>query len=242
MTAMQDFELIREKIAGVASIRDALFVLKSQIPGLGGCDLAYEYMIRDTSFVRGDLVSMTTLPRTFTDLYYPSGGPNSDPVLENVHAGSRPFTVELEKLFKGKNTKFYGNKFYASLYSSGRKYFLAYPFQNNDKIGFGAFTLFATQRQKDTELPPSYFTAIGLELHKSLKEHGQLAAYFGLIDKEKFVLARMAEGKTAADIAQELGITVRSIELRLQSGRKKLQARTTTEAVYKAVAYSILPH
>lgn len=47
-------------------------------------------------------------------------------------------------------------------------------------------------------------------------------------------------GKTAMDIADALTVTQRTVELRLQSLRKKLRARTTTEAVYKAICYGIL--
>jgi DNA-binding CsgD family transcriptional regulator len=198
-------------------------------------------MIKDTSYVRGDLVNMTTLSRKYTDLYYPGGGPNSDPVLEHVSADSGPFYVGLEKLFMEKNTKFSGNKFYAALFENGCEYFAAYPFKDDAGIGFGVFTIFATAEQMNSERPPKYFQNLAFEFHNILKSNGQLANHFNLLDREKFVLAKMADGKTAADIAQELGITVRSIELRLQSARKKLQARTTTEAVYKAVAYSILP-
>lgn len=242
MYASQDLNDLKNEIGRTSSIRGALFVLKEKFQGVNGCDVAYEYMMKDTSYVRGDLVSVTTLSSKFTDLYLPCGGPNSDPVLEHATADSRPFCVSLKKLFTEKNTKYSGNKFYGALLENGCDYFAASPFKDDVGIGFGVFTIFATAAHINTERPPEYFHDVGLQFHKILKAKGQLARHFDLQDKERFVLAKMADGKIAADIAQELGITVRSIEMRLQSARKKLHARTTTEAVYKATAYSILPY
>jgi len=242
MHLLNEFEKVKKSVESATTIRKALFILKSDMPSFNQCDIAYEYMIKDTSYVRADLVSMTTLPQKYTDLYFPGGGPNADPVLENVQADSDPFNVELKKLCAGKNTKFYGNKFYTALYENGCEYFSAYPFKDDLGIGFGVLTVFATAEHRKTNPPQDKLQAFALEFHKVLKSNGQLASHFNLLDRERYVLAKMADGKTAADIAQELDITVRSIEMRLQSARKKLHARTTTEAIYKAVAYSILPY
>ncbi len=81
---------------------------------------------------------------------------------------------------------------------------------------------------------------IARQFHHGVKTEGLIAKYFNITDKEKFALEAMAVGKTTADIAVELGLKQRAIELRLQNARKKLRARTTTEAVYKASAYAII--
>ncbi|NNC36343.1 MAG: helix-turn-helix transcriptional regulator [Hyphomonadaceae bacterium] len=241
MTTNNNFHSLFEHLETTSSIRGALFRLQSKFGELHGCDLAYEYMMKDTSFVRGDLVSMTTLSRRFTDLYFPGGGPNSDPVLEHVTADSDPFRVSLRKLCAGKQTKFYGNKFYTALLENGCENFTSFPFKDDMGIGFGVFTIFATSDFLDQKVKDEYYRELALNFHKCMKSGGQLARYFNILDREHHALSKMADGKTAADIAQDLDVTPRSIELRLQSVRKKLQARTTTEAVYKAVAYSILP-
>jgi len=131
MNLVNEFEKVKRSVESAASIREALFIVKTDVPSLNQCDIAYEYMIKDTSYVRADLVSMTTLSRSYTDLYFPGGGPNTDPVLENVNANSTPFHVELKKLCAGKNTKFYGNKFYTALYEKGCECFSAYPFKDD---------------------------------------------------------------------------------------------------------------
>jgi DNA-binding CsgD family transcriptional regulator len=237
-----NFETVSVQIANAPTLRDALFVLKTEHKSFGGCDIAYEYLIRGASYVRGDLVSMTTMSRKFTDLYLPAGGPNADPVLENADTNHEPFIVDLMKLGRDKKSKYATNKFFSALVKSGRKYFIAYPFMSEDRIGRGILTIMADQAQKDAGLHSDFFAYIGQQFHKSIKQNGQLIRYFNIDDKERHVLSRMADGKTAADIAEELGLSGRSVELRLQSARKKLKARTTTEAVYKAVAYAILPY
>ena len=77
--------------------------------------------------------------------------------------------------------------------------------------------------------------------HMTMHRHKQMATHFDLSKKQSTALASVAKGQTAGDIAEQTGLVERSIELRLQQGRKKLSARTTTEAVYKALAYGILP-
>jgi DNA-binding NarL/FixJ family response regulator len=124
---------------------------------------------------------------------------------------------------------------------NGHRYLSAYPFESDARIGRIILTVFSNQKQFDLKIDPAQFIDIGRRLHRSFKNNGQLKDYFGIEEKEQLVLSRMADGKTAADIAQELDVTVRTIEMRLQNARKKLKARTTTEAVYKSVAYGILP-
>lgn len=228
-------------VAKAKSIRDALFVLKTSAREFGGCDIAYEFVIRRASHVRGDLVSMTTLSRRYTDLYYPDGGPNSDPVLENIDNEYNPFIIDLKPLCLTKGSKYAANKFFNSLLQNGHRYLSAYPFESDARIGRIILTVFSNQKQFDLKIDPAQFIDIGRRLHRSFKNNGQLKDYFGIEEKEQLVLSRMADGKTAADIAQELDVTVRTIEMRLQNARKKLKARTTTEAVYKSVAYGILP-
>lgn len=55
-----------------------------------------------------------------------------------------------------------------------------------------------------TQYSSDYFQEIALEFHKSMKSNRQLANHINLLNRKRFVLARMADGKTAEDLAQEI--------------------------------------
>lgn len=240
MTDSAEFSSVQADIVAAKSLRDALFILKLKLATFGGCDVAYEFAVRPNAYIRFDLVSMTTLSRRFTDLYPMTGGTNADPVVENIGTMTEPLFVDLEKLTRGKATRFYHHKFFTNLAESGRPGLAAYPFTNPNRIGYGVMTIFESRAQRNTAREPAYYINIAQAFHNSVTRHGQIARYFGIVPNEHFALDRMAQGQNAADVAMELGLTQRTIEKRLQSARTKLSARTTNEAIYKAAAYGIL--
>jgi len=240
MVGVTDFDSVKADIAGAGSVRGALFVLKTRLAAFGNCHLAYEYVIKGNAYIRGDLINMTTLPPAIPELYMESGGTNADPVIENMAKRKAPLFIDIKKLCSTKNSRFYKNRFLISLLKMQCTGFAAYPFLNGDERGHGVFTII-TDRELTARLnAPDYYKDIALRLHKSLRRHGQITKYFDINENEVFALGKMAEGKSAADIAGNIGVTTRTVELRLQSVRKKLKARTTTEAAYKAAIYSII--
>ena len=77
--------------------------------------------------------------------------------------------------------------------------------------------------------------------HREMVRHKKLAHHFKITPKQLEALSWVSKGRTAAYLAEKLEISERSIEMRLQEARKKLYSKTTAEAVYKALAYGILP-
>jgi DNA-binding NarL/FixJ family response regulator len=61
-----------------------------------------------------------------------------------------------------------------------------------------------------------------------------------LNDREIDTLTWVARGKTSAEIAQELGLTKRTVDFHINNARMKLGATTRTAAVYKAVAAGLI--
>lgn len=59
-------------------------------------------------------------------------------------------------------------------------------------------------------------------------------------DREKEVLAWIAEGKTAEETATILGISRRTVEWHIQNARRKVQATNIVHAVAMAVRYGII--
>lgn len=221
------------------SLRGALFCLKNNVPEFMGYNIGYEYFVREHSYMRGDVIVQTTLPHNIMEQYGESGGQNADPIIENIAKLEDKYTIDLTKLVKGKPSK-YKTKFFTSLSKMGVKTLTAYAFLPPDSHGFGAITLMEEKPNASFAYSPERFAQIGYHFHTLIKRHGLLMRYLGITEKERAVLDRMADGKTAQDVAQESGVTPRTIEMRLQSARRKLKSRTTTEAVFKSICYGIL--
>ena len=222
------------------SIRGALFILKNNVAEFSNCHIAYEFMLRENSYIRSDHVKASTLAHEITDIYMPSGGPNSDPVIETIGSMKKPLFIDIGKLCATTKSVYYKNPFFISLMKLGYPSLAAYPILLDGRDKFGILTVIETPKQQNNRCAPEYYLEAGKAFHQIIKKHGHLARYFAIDDEECFILEKMAGGKTSYDVAHELQVTQRTVERRLQSARKKLKARTTTEAVYKAAAYAII--
>lgn len=232
---------IEQVVSKTNSIRGALFALKNNIGLFGGCHLAFEQMVQKNSYLRGDLITMTTLPGEFTDLYYPSGGTNNDPVIENIGNLKGLIKVDLREVLSAPNSKYHANPFFGAMLERGWVSLASYSMTEFLQIGHAALTVFEDETQSRRNLDTFNMIEVANHFKNCLRKHGQIKRYFGLSEAERNVLQRSGEGRTAEDLAVEFNVSRRAIELRLQNARKKLTARTTTEAVYKAIAYGILP-
>ncbi len=230
---------IELKLAEARSIRGAIFRLQALLGAHGGAHLAYTFLLHRNSYIRGDEVSATTMPEEVTKHYWQNGGTNTDPVVEIVPKMHAPQMMDLVDIVEDKQRIYHNNQYLTAIIEQGWQKLMVYPiFPEVGASYYSAFTILGLPDEpKRTE---QFYMEVGRLFHRSLKKYGLFRAYFKITSKEKKVLEYMAVGKTTLDIASELGLKQRSIELRLQNARKKLRARTTTEAVYKAAAYSII--
>jgi DNA-binding CsgD family transcriptional regulator len=238
----QSLEWLESELKDVSSLAEGLSLLRDYLAPLGVFDLVYGFMVRPLSFVRHDVIFTATLPSKLMEEYYKSGGPNADPVAENTALMSKPMFIDLAMLYNGKtNGKYYRHKFVKAMIEAGYESLWACPITDKHSIGFGSMTYYQHMQGNKLKIRSTEMKKIGSLFHKTMKKNGQLAGYFDLTHLEKTTLSKMAEGKTVRDIAWKAKRTSRTIELRLGAARKKLRARTTTEAVYKAAAYGIFP-
>jgi len=115
------------------------------------------------------------------------------------------------------------------------------PFLGAVKNGYGFLIMFQDNKTGAPKLDVNQLKAFGPLYHHSMIKYKQMARHFKLTNKQSEALASAAKGRTAGYLATQIGLTERTIELRLQQARKKLHAKTTAEAVYKALTYGILP-
>jgi len=236
----RDFPDIEDLLCKANSLRGALFILKNNVPEFMGCNIGYEYFVRKHSYKRGDVIVQTTLPNSLTTQYTPSGGQNADPVIESIPTLKDRHTIDLHKLTSVRGSKYYKHKFFTSMFEGGVKSITVYAFLPETSRGFGGLSIMEKSFQASHAYPPERYAEIGYYFHRLMLRHGHIMRFLDMTEKEQKVLERMADGKTAQDVAQEFDVTPRTIEMRLQSARQKLKSRTTTEAVYKSVCYGIL--
>jgi len=235
----ENFPDIEDAISEAHSLRGALFILKNHVPEFMGNNVTYEYFVRANGFMRGDVITATTLPSSVTSLYVASGGQNADPVIERIAKVKDKYTVSLEGITKGRRPK-YKTKFYKAMSEIGIQTMTVYAFLPPKSRGYGGFTVLEETPNASLAYPAERYARIALYFHILMMQNGQIMRYLDINEKEQNALKRMADGKTAQDVAQEESVTSRTVEMRLASARKKLKSRTTTEAVFKSVCYGIL--
>ena len=223
------------------SVRGALYRMKDNFEVFGGCDLAYEYFMWPWSYIRGDLLNATTLSKSVSDLYSASGGTNTDPIIDQVAKGPSFVEVRLHEVLSDASSKYFANPFFQALADKGCRTLAATCLPPSETIGHGAFTIFETREQEERRLPLHDMQVFVLEWHRELVRTGRLGAHFGVTPVEAAALEAVAAGRTAADMAERENVTVRTMEMRLQGARRKLNVRNSSEAVYKAVAHGLLP-
>ena len=233
-------DLVAEVIAPANSLRGALFRLQTRINLFDGHPIAYELMLRPGSYIRADLINMTTLPVSLTNRYRSMGGTNADPVLENLHGAVEPIAFDLRILCEDRNTRYFQNPFYRGLVEAGLPYCFAIPFQDAAKSCYGALTIFDSVKPDRRRRDAEDLLAIAAAFHRAVLASDLFAAYFGLTERELETLTGTASGQTAADLAELESLSPRTIEARLESARRKLMAKSTAEAVYKAATYRLI--
>jgi DNA-binding CsgD family transcriptional regulator len=221
---------------------DGLQILKSNLKSQGVRDIVYTFMLYEKSYVRGDYMLHGTFPPEIRQLYEQSGGGAAFRFGEILAQISAPLFFDIKALLDIKSPMHSYNSCAPHIYERGYHTAWIIPFSKEDIGGYGFLMLFQDSRSGAPVMDIKQLAKYAPLYHKSMKQHKQMAGYYGLTQKQCEALAGMAKGQTAGDIADHLGLTERSVELRLQEARKKLRARTTTEAAYKALAYGILPN
>ncbi|MGI9356965.1 MAG: hypothetical protein ACR2PF_17625 [Rhizobiaceae bacterium] len=104
-------------------------------------------------------------------------------------------------------------------------------------IGHGAFTVVSDERQRTNRPSNVAILAFVSSWHRLMRGMRLTGAHFEGSKKEAQTLEAVAARPIAEDITARDGVATRSVEMRLQSLRRKLKVRHSGDAVYKAVAH-----
>ena len=241
-----DFEELlnntRDDLVSTGSIYQALLRLNEHLTPLGIRDIIYVYMLHAKSHIRNDYIFLSSFPDELGALFRQDGGGASYMFGDVLPRLKEPLFWDIEASQNPDHPFFSYNRANKFIYERGYRDAWLIPMDMRHLSGYGFMMIFQESRQGAPRLDVEQLSLIGPFYHDLMKKHGLTAGHFMLSEKQCVVLEGMAEGKTAADLAAILGIAQRSVELRLKNARLKLRARTTTEAVYKARAYGILPY
>lgn len=107
--------------------------------------------------------------------------------------------------------------------------------------GYGALTHGLEARHAPPPLPGDGLGTLAHAFHDAVRKSGMLARHVGLTDLERDTLQQFAQGRTTEEIAHLTGVSRQAVDQRMLRARKKLRARNTIEAMYKAMVYGALP-
>lgn len=238
--SQNDQDEMLEMLAGANSIRGALFKVKNDFPILAECDIAYELLPWAKSYIRSDLVAISSLPNEMIELYFPSGGTNTDPVIDKAGKQAGLFTVDIAGAIAAGKTRYTGNPFFAALLDRNCTSLGAYFLTGSAYIGYPIFTIFESPSMVANRPAVNDILALAGSFHFAIRELGLMARHLKVTELEQVVLLDTARGRTAEDLSAEYGVSQRTVELRLQSVRKKLRARNTAEAAFKGLIYGVV--
>lgn len=230
-----------EDAPDLSTLQAQLNVFNEQLKALGGRDVVYGFAAHRHMLARHDLIMVKTLPADTENDYTNSGGVFSDPVADALMKSQKePFFIDIGKLIEEESERRFVNPYSRALRSRGYCRVWCFPFHEADHQGFGALSVFQDEAPGAPDLDPEVLKPLVLDFHVRTKNQGHLGGVFKLTDREIDVLWASALGHAANWVADRDDVSVRAVELRLQSARRKLRARSTTEAVYKATVYGIL--
>jgi|GEM_PF-3052825 len=233
---------INDRLGQYDTVYESLHELNTYLKPFGVAHLTYGFMLHRKSHLRqNDNILYATFDKTIRDIGIKDGGALTYQFADVIPRSDKPLFFDLEKTLHGKGPLYSHNESYRAIYTAGYRQAWVVPFLGVDENGFGLMIMFQNMcpnaRTIDIEEIESYAPLF----HREMIRQKKLANHFKVTRKQIEALSWVSKGRTASYLAEKLGISERSIELRLQDARKKLCSLTTAEAVYKALAYGILP-
>jgi DNA-binding CsgD family transcriptional regulator len=233
---------IEDQLAKAGSLHEGLNLLKDYLKPKGVAELTYGFMLHAKSHLRGDYLLYTTFPKAIRLVGMQDGGAITYRFGDLTPKMSEPLFFDMKDTVEGRGPLYSFNKTFKMIYETGYRHAWIIPFLREVKNGYGFLIMFQDNKVGAPKLDVNQLKEFGPLYHNTMIRCKQMAKQFKLTSKQTEALASAAKGSTAGDFATGLGLSERCIELRLQEARKKLRARTTTEAAYKALAYGILPN
>ena len=240
--SVDHFELV-ERLSGCASLQDAAQILDGWARNEGFKAIVYGYMVLGDADAE-PLMAMT-LPRELREIYEDTGGARDDPVAERLPSITQTQVWDIEAMRNAPALAAYRNHPFLEAVLDMRFDFacLTPILARNGVVSVFAYAEGGGRVERrdnaSRAVDGAMAAAAGL-FHECVRAKGMARQEFRLTVKELDALKFSALGDSARDLADRWQITERAVEKRLASVRRKLGARTTANAVYRAMAFGLL--
>lgn len=228
-------------ISKTLSIPAALRALSNALDYPHRVVLFYGYAIHPHSILRNDVIAAISHLNSLMQLHLRLGGAATDPFAKDNVDMIEPIDVDVDTFIQeAVERRDPRTLLYKAMRRAGIRTVWMCPLIGPSVTGYGVLNLFHLARYSETEFPTARLLAMSHQVHDSFKRRGFFARHLKITADEVEALRMAAQGKSAHDIAEKLGVTPRTVENRLQRSRKKLKAANGTEAVFKANAYGVI--
>ncbi|ABD54950.1 transcriptional regulator, LuxR family [Jannaschia sp. CCS1] len=237
-----------DEIAAIAqrsrTMRDAMVRIASEF-GDGRIKLLfYGFFVHLHGRDRSDTLVCHTAPdkQEIVDAFLSAGGANTDIVASKLEHIVEPYAIDIvAEADRMRQTRDFRLAYIDKMLSYDVKTAWICPINDPWVGGYGVLNQFYTDRFAEPAIAVSQLRAFAHKFHEEARRHRLLSHEIGLRASQIEILAQVAMGKSADDLADKYKVTARAIEKRLEHIRRRLRARNTLEAIYKATIYGVLP-
>ncbi len=231
-----------ERLNTAATAHQKAEVVRSFCEGHGFTQFVYVFASYPEDIINDSAMVQITFPDEVLELYADGGGVQNDPVAIRVNEIQRPEIMN--NLAFADDERFSKHPLTDYFLGGGWNLGVTYPFKSLG--GIGALTTFADNSARKEQAGivdrglQSQMVGVASLFHESLVGSGAAQQILSITDKERDALAFVAAGHTISTLADRLSISERAIEKRLSRARRKLGARNTANAVYRAAVRGVI--
>ncbi|MGF1501814.1 MAG: helix-turn-helix transcriptional regulator [Paracoccaceae bacterium] len=239
---------ITDIVSSHEHLPDALTGLSETLAPNGGHSLLYGFYVHVHSASRNDFVmAHSHCDSLFAEadpetVFRASGGAATDIVAPNLPQITAPFPVDVrdvaEHLRAQNDTRLAWTLYYLD---RGFQTVWIAPINAPWAGGYGALNHGLQARYAPPPLAEDGLIPLVHAFHDAVRKTGRLARHIGLTELELDTLQKFAQGRTTEEIAGLQKVSRQAVDQRMLRARKKLRARNTIEAMYKAMVYGALP-
>lgn len=231
---MSDLMRFLDEVTAQPTPQDLIHVVQKAVAEYGVMSCGYAYALRE-----GKPTGWGTSSPSWRKTYFDKGLSVTDPGYRRKTRPTRALLVQYDKGYPGLEADRSLQVFWEELRGAGRTASLFVP----DMSPRGVASMSALNLVVDTperhlpkwaELEGRHvraLAAIALHEFSRLTDADKSAAQCPLTERERQVLARIANGQQIAAIAYDLSLSEKTIEYHAGSLRKRLGAKSTAEAV-----------
>lgn len=238
---------VLDTLARSRRLSQALTRLSAIAAPSGGHCLFYGFYVHLHSGLRSDFVmEMSHRDTTFAGedpeaIFRSAGGSAADLVAPNLPAIAAPFPIDVPdvcaRMRRARDARLPWSEWF--LERGFRTVWVA-PINAPWVGGYGALNHGLAERRAPPPLPEAQLMPLAHAFQDAVRKTGLLARHVGLTERELATLQLFSHGRTTEEIAELQGVSRQAVDQRMLRARRKLRARNTIEAMYKAMVYGAL--